>query len=421
MVKYKQEKLTKFFIKIPYIFQKRNGDKFLMNRSKKGIIVTSSLLVGILLISATILGFINYNHKVKVDNARIEVQTIQSDLKSLHTQVASFTNKDGYIKSGFTLDKLQPIEKELNSYKDSYTDFGIKKNELKNEIKVVKIDKKAVTTELSKLKTKYEVQEAVNSLFSKGVLDGDKLTESPVKDGLTAKDIEDAERLTLEKVESPSKWSDSINQSIKLATAQVKQQDVATKEVGKLISKDKVKDGLSRDAYNKAKKEVDKVKNEKVKTNLNKSLNKVLKVVKADEKKAKEQKKALEKMQTDAETKVQSQSQSSTSNTTSSNGQSTYSSNTGDSSNQSSSYSGGSSSNSTSVHRKSSGSSSNATTKSSGTSNSTSKKTSGGSSSSKTPKISNVQKRGEGVISNPRGNTGPGASTYEWGTFQIEE
>lgn len=393
-----------------------------MNHSKKGIIVVSSFLVGALIIGGSAIGVFNHSHKVKVNEARAEVQDIQTSLKSMYTEVASFTNKDGYIKSGFTLDKLQPIEKELNSYKDSYTDFGIKKDELKNEIKVVKIDKKAVTTELSKLKTKYEVQEAVNSLFSKGVLDGDKLTESPVKDGLTAKDIEDAERLTLEKVESPSKWSDSINQSIKLATAQVKQQDVATKEVGKLISKDKVKDGLSRDAYNKAKQEVDKVKNEKVKTDLNKSLDMVLKAVKANEKKAKEQQKALEKMKADAESKVQSQTGT---NETSSTGQSTYSGSTGGSNNSSSNYSGGSSNynNSTSVQRKSSGGgSSKATTKSS---NTTSKKSSGGSKSSNTPKISNVKKRGEGVIDEGGRNKeiggNKGANTYEWGTFQIEE
>lgn len=392
-----------------------------MNHSKKGIIVASSFLVGALIIGGSVIGVFNHNHKVKVNEAKAEVQDIQTSLKSMYTEVASFTNKDGYIKSGFTLDKLQPIEKELNSYKDSYTDFGIKKDELKNEIKVVKIDKKAVTTELSKLKTKYEVQEAVNSLFSKGVLDGDKLTESPLKDGLTAKDIEDAERLTLVKVESPSKWSDSINQSIKLATTQVKQQDVATKEVGKLISKDKVKDGVSRDAYNKAKKEVDKVKNEKVKTNLNKSLDKVLKVVKANEKKAKEQQKALEKTKADAASKVQSQSQSSTNSVTSSNGQSSYSNNTESSTrsnNQSSNYSGGSSSNSsnsTSVQRKSSGGSSNSSTKSS---NSTSKNSSGGSKSNGTPKISNVEKKGEGQIDN-RGSD-EGASTYEHYTFEVE-
>ncbi len=387
-----------------------------MNHSKKGIIVASSFLVGALIIGGSAIGVFNHIHKVKVNEARAEVQDIQTSLKSMYTEVASFTNKDGYIKSGFTLDKLQPIEKELNSYKDSYTDFGIKKDELKNEIKVVKIDKKAVTTELSKLKTKYEVQEAVNSLFSKGVLDGDKLTESPLKDGLTAKDIEDAEHLALEKIESPSKWSDSINQSIKLASTQVKQQDVATKEVGKLISKDKVKDGVSRDAYNKAKKEVDKVKNEKVKTDLNKSLDKVLKAVKANEKKAKEQQKALEKMKADAESKVQSQTGT---NETSSTGQSTYSSNTGGSNNSSSNYSGGSSNNSTNVQRKSSGGgSSKATTKSSGGNKSTTKKSSGGGKSGGTPKISDVEKRWEGQIDN-RGSD-EGASTYEGGTFKVE-
>ena len=413
------------------------------------MIIATSILVGTLSVGGTAYA-VQKNHADKVNDAKAELKQETKTLNSIESEVSAYIDKDGFLQSGLTYDVIEQLKKSLNSIKDDYIDFSIKKDDLKNEIKVVKIGKESLEQDFADITSKLQTQVAVNALFTKDAIDGNEVKTQSIKDGLTEEEVAEVKTLLKEEIKDDSKWGIELGKLADEADNQIKQIETATKAVNGLYSNDKVKDDVTVSQYKKAKSEVDKVKNENAKKDLEKKLDKVSTVAQANEKKAKEEAEAQAKAEAEAQAKAEAEAQAQatqTANTSTSNSNSSsngttsnyssssnsgssnsYSSNSGSSS--SSNYSSGSTSKSSNSTSKSSGSSSSSkstsssssSNKSSGSSSTSKSSGSSSSNSSSSGKITNVQKTGEGEIdySGKGKNTGTG-NTYEEWTFQMDE
>lgn len=291
-----------------------------MVRLKKGSIITTAILIGILIIGGMVYAVVQNNqYQEALKNATNQIKIEQDTLDALYERLEGYELDNGYLSEELTADVLAEVENSLNSVKDSYIDFHIEKDDLKDEIKVIKLDKKELEQKLAVLNSKLELQDKVNNLFEGAVLVGSKATEQPITDKVTKKEVEQIKTEDLTKVEEASKWKDSLESTLKDATSQLDQIELANKKVDAVHKDDKVVKGVSRDAYTEAKTEVDKVKNESIKKGLATRLTSVLKVVEADELKARQEteEKARQEAEAQAQAESAAQTQSSQGNTSS--------------------------------------------------------------------------------------------------------
>ncbi|CQR47383.1 hypothetical protein BN1058_01694 [Paraliobacillus sp. PM-2] len=353
-----------------------------MKRLNKKAVTATVALVGTLVLGSTVYGLAQSKH---LQETRTAIEQEQESLDSLSAKLESYQSKDGYLSKDLTVEKLDEIKNSLNLVKDSYIDFHIEKDDLKEDIKVIKIDKKAIKQELKVLNRKLIVQKAVNSLFEDDVLIGNKVSKQAIAHPITEGQINLVKTKYIGSVSVGSKWENAIKSIVDEATSQLKQVRKAEQEVIKAYKNNSVIEGVSRDTYKKAKTEVDKVVNQTIKDTLSGNLGKVLEVIEDNE--AESERLAKEKEQAEAQ-QVQKQS---TSGTKSSSSTSTKSS--------------------TTTTKKS--------TSSSGTT--TKKPSSGNTSGSKSDgswTAEDVVKTGEGSIKN-HGGSQEGSNTYETGTFVI--
>jgi cobalamin biosynthesis Mg chelatase CobN len=358
-----------------------------MGKKKKMVLVTS-VVVGTLAIGGTAYAVTsNINHQSVLDNTKNVLKSERSDLRGLKAQLSQMVDSKGYLTETATHDNLDKIKKDLNSMRDSYIDFQLSKDDLKDEFKVLKIDKQSVERKWSVVNNKLNAQDAVNALFNGVVINGSTVQSLPIKDRVTADQVANVRKTYLDGRKDSSDWFKALKSLVSDANNQLKQIDKATQAVNALFKGGKVVDGVSRDDYNKAKTEVNKVKNATVKSQLNGKLAEVLKVVKANEAKAK----------AEAEAKAKEQQQKTTSNQAvkSSNGSSSYNKSSG-------STVKGSQSKTTTSHKEVKSSSKTVHNKSEG--------------KSKTGKIKNVKVTGGGTVKN-YGGDGESAHTWEGGTF----
>lgn len=327
------------------------GGLLRMGHFKKESIIATSVLIGAFAVGGTgyAVSKTVSNHKEAVAGAKQGIKYEESSLKSIRSSVSKMSDKDGYLTSTASIAKLKGYQKKINRMSDSHTDFHIKKDDLKNPISVVKLDKKSVSKKVTAMERKVTIQDKVNSLFESKAINGKKVSKPAIKDRLTKDQVKSINEKYVNTHKENSKWFASIKSSVNEANAQLKQIDNAKKEVEKVYKNNKVVKGVSRSKYNSAKKQVDKIKNESVKKDLNSKLGKVLKEVKSNEDKARKEAEKKARVQS-ANT-----SQGSAKSTQSSNGQSTPSnSNSG----VSSSSNGVSSSSDTSTGSSNGGSSS---------------------------------------------------------------
>lgn len=417
--------------------KKKRAGKLSMSSKKRNLIIASSILLGTTTVGGTVYAYSQHtSHQESIDNATASIKLEQETLDQLFTKLESYELEGGFLSKELNVEELGKIEKSLNSVKDSYIDFHIEKDDLKSDIKVIKLDKKELEEKLEGISTKLTVQDQVNALFAEDVIVGSDVSKQALADGVK---VEKVDGIKESVTDVDSKWGKALTKSLDNAVAQVKQIDKANKAVAKVFKDDKVVEGVDRDAYKKAKSVVKKVENEKVSKELNTKLDKVLKVVKADEAKAKqlaeekEEAERVAKEKAEAEAQAQAQSQQSSSNSSSSNSTSSSSSSnssnssSGSSSSNTSKSSGSTSSKSSSSTSKSSSNTSSSSSKSSSSgsgggssSNSSSgSKSSGSSSSGKTGNVAkDVKKTGEGKIYDEDGTQ---SGTYEEGTFTWDE
>ncbi|MDF2902499.1 MAG: zinc ribbon protein [Bacillus sp. (in: firmicutes)] len=258
-----------------------------MNYTKKNIGLASVAVVGVLTIGGTAYAYTQHQHTEHLATVKTEIKSEQITLGHLKQQITSFSpNQNGFLQSGLTKTKLKSTKKSLEHLKDSYTDFDIHKNDLKSEIKVVALSKDKVEHDLKQVESKFKAQQTVNALFAQPVIDGNKLTKQAIANGVSLSKVKQVSSAVIGNRTTGDSWFKSLNASIKDAESQLKQIDVAKAKVKGLIKGDKVVKGVSQKKYDLALKEVKKIKNANERLLLKADLNKVLTVVKANEKKA---------------------------------------------------------------------------------------------------------------------------------------
>ncbi|GIN96922.1 hypothetical protein J6TS1_27920 [Siminovitchia terrae] len=305
-----------------------------MRHFKKNTIIGVSALIGVFAVGGIVYGF-NKQHTAQLNQVKQEIKSEQTNLQSIQSYISQLEDKDGYLSSEATIDKLNEYEKSLNSIKDSHSDYKIKKDDLKNEIEVMKIDKQDLTIELEAVKKKIELQEKVNSLFIEKTIEGSSVKSKPVANGIALDTVTEISNEALKGKDDGTAWFKSIQELVDDAISQLNQIEIATNTVSKLVDGDKVVKGVSRKGYDKATKEVNKVKNADVKKDLTGKLDKVLAVVeKNEEKEAKrlaklEQERAEKERQAAIQQSEQNNQQQVNQNTGSSNSVNNNTSNSG--------------------------------------------------------------------------------------------
>lgn len=268
------------------------------------------------------------NQKINQENKKIS--DVQKELSALYIDGTT------YLVSGLSNQQLKDLGqkvKELTTLEVTVSDKKITAS-LKNQ-----------DEEMKRVKATYEVisyqlkeQEGLNKLFVNPALDGNKVNKDlAIADGATKEKVESILKENKQVENSSildSDWSKSVNELKEVALNQLKQIDVATQKVNALFDKENVKGDVSQDAYNQAKGEVDKIKNEKAKKSLTDRLAKVAQKLEEKAQAEKQKAEAEQAQQAQATTNggtvtengTYSQNQSSSSNNYS---ESDYSSNAG--------------------------------------------------------------------------------------------
>lgn len=261
--------------------------------------------------------------RIKMEDQKID--TIKARIQALYSD-----HEKGYLVSDISEDELLNLQndiKKLNTVTITVSD------------KTVEARIKSQDQSIRDLEKSYELlyyqartQGEVNKLFSNPAIDGSKVNkELAIADDCKKEDVEKV--LSDTKIIDgsflvDSEWFKSIEVLKQSALGQLKQIEVATQKVNAMFDKENVKADVNQDSYNQAQGEVDKIKNEKAKKNLNDRLAKVAKKL--------EEKAQAEKQKAEAEQAQQQQEQATVSGGTTDNG--IYS---GEQSSSSNTYSGG--------------------------------------------------------------------------------
>ncbi|MDR0922099.1 MAG: hypothetical protein LBM95_06945 [Lactobacillales bacterium] len=235
-----------------------------------------------------------------VEEIKTELVAQTNSLESIEKQAGRLQDvKTGYLKKGLTSEEVAKLKKSLSSSLDLK---NVKKSDVASEVNTYDNKASDIKGELAKIEDKLNAQTTVNKFYleEKPAIDGNVVVKDlPIIDDLKADDVKSAkEKYYQAKLtkDTTTQWQASINVLIDNAEAQVKGIEDATKAVNDLFKDNKPQD--NEDGYNKAKTQVDKLKNKKAKKALNDKLAQVKKVV--DEVNKKE---ADEKAKAEAETK----------------------------------------------------------------------------------------------------------------------
>ena len=280
---------------------------------KTKIMVASGVVLGALGLGGVVYGVTNYTqqqaYQAKVESVASSVDKETKTLKELQAKInqAYTDNKKTFLKATFTKQALKDLEKSIEDYQEKFAklikvyaelkesdtgDFAFKKANLESGQKALKVDFKALADKANK-------QFAVNDLFEKPYLVGNKTTDQPIKATVKKADVEKVKQSSYTKGATDKQpFEQALNKGIESAEAQVNQVEKATKAVSELYNKDKVTDKANKETLENAKKEVGAIKNTTIKKTFDKALKAIEDKVKADEK-AKE-----EKAKTEAETKA---------------------------------------------------------------------------------------------------------------------
>lgn len=252
-----------------------------MQKRKKGFIIATAVLVGMLVVGGTTYGI---TRSKQLSDAQTSIKNEQQSLSSIKSSLGKMVNQSGYLTSYASVQKLNQFKNQVNQMKDSYGDFHIKKDDLKNEIKVAKIGKRDVLTKVIAIESKMKAQTNVNAMFVTKAIDGSKVTSQPIKRTLTIDQINKVKE-SLPSGED-NEWMKEVQGLTDDASSQVNQIAKAKQELGNLIKDGTVVATASRDGYNQAVADVGNIKNSDVKRDLLKKLEQVLQVVTANEAKA---------------------------------------------------------------------------------------------------------------------------------------
>lgn len=238
---------------------------------KTKIMVASGMVLGALGLGGVVYGVTNYTqqqaYQAKVESVASSVDKETKTLKELQTKInqAYTDNKKTFLKATFTKQALKDLEKSIEDYQEKFAklikvyaelkesdtgDFAFKKTSLDEGQKTLKADFKV-------LSTKAEKQFAVNDLFEKPFLVGNKTTDQPIKATVKKADVEKVKQSSYTKGATDKQpFEQALNKGIESAETQITQVEKATKAVSELYNKDKVTDKANKETLENAKKEV---------------------------------------------------------------------------------------------------------------------------------------------------------------------
>lgn len=280
---------------------------------KTKIMVASGVVLGALGLGGVVYGVTNYTqqqaYQAKVESVASSIDADAQTLKTLQDKInqAYTDNKKTFLKATFTKQALKDLEKSIEDYQEKFAklikvyaelkesdtgDFAFKKTSLDEGQKTLKADFKVLSTKAKK-------QFAVNQLFEKPYLVGNKTTDQPIKATVKKADVEKVKQSSYTKnVTEKQSFEKAINNGIDSAEKQVAQVEKATKAVDNLVKNGKATDKVTKETAEQAKKEVEAIKSETIK----KTFDDELKVI--EDKVQAEAKVKEEKAKSEAEAKA---------------------------------------------------------------------------------------------------------------------
>lgn len=266
---------------------------------KQKIVIISVISLAVIGGSIGYKAYADVQHQQKVEQALVLLSEKDSDLKALYKKSEDLYSKDksDFLNKETTEESVTSLENELEKIVEKYKNVTFPEGvESEDSLNYQEMNKEL----LSQAQTMLATQKVVNSLFGKIVIEGDAVSKDvAIKDDLKNDFIKSAKDSYYNE-ETKSEWQKSINNLLDSAEGQLNQITKAKQAVEKVFKDGKVT-STDQKAYDTAKAEVDKVKNEKAKKSLSENLTKVKTDIDKKAKEAEEKKKQEEQQVTEVE------------------------------------------------------------------------------------------------------------------------
>ena len=250
--------------------------KFKWSHLKKQYQITVIVAIVVVLLAGGTLGAYAYcNHQAELERQAYE-QAVMDQNAQLDKQASQLTKiqksaeallDESYLVATVTDEDIKTLEDQLAGIEmiiveDKYT------ADLQEQLDTNTAKKKEAKELLETIRTKYDKQAAVNSLFLEPALVGDKVKQDPIiADKLDSKAVTTAKEKHYHE-DSEEKWQQSINGLLDAAEKQIKQIDKLKAQLAKYLKDGVITDEVTPDTIASLKKEVEKVKNETIKAQL---------------------------------------------------------------------------------------------------------------------------------------------------------
>ncbi|MBS7576954.1 MULTISPECIES: hypothetical protein [unclassified Enterococcus] len=189
-----------------------------LNKKQKQI----ALIAGVVIILGGSFGVSAYQKRQETQ-AQLKIEQLQdSTYNGLSKIVAALTDKD-YLVADITQEQIDKVNQKVKSKQSNLSDSDYQK--LLNDLIVIQL--------------KFDLQVKTNSLFKSAVLNGSKITNQTIKDGLTSKTVDE---VNLDKL-SKSDFKTALENAKTNAKAQIKKvaDDKANVEKAKKEAEEKAK------------------------------------------------------------------------------------------------------------------------------------------------------------------------------------
>lgn len=251
-----------------------------MRLSKRGMLIVVVLAVILLLVGGFGAKSVYDRNQLNLADGALEYQL--SKLTAFEPQVEShFVEGNPDFVHDIEEEKLAELKAEWEGIlkEDDFQDYYSSSPEYKEYEELVE----SLSERLEELVYKTAVQSEVNALFSEAAIQDDQVeADLAIKDDLHAEEIAAVQPREAEE----DAWYTAINGLMTSASDQLKQIETAAEAVAKLFDGDEINSEVSREDYDSAEEEVDKIKNEKAKNELSDRLVPVIAFI--DEKEAEE-------------------------------------------------------------------------------------------------------------------------------------
>ncbi|MGX7244338.1 hypothetical protein ACWOC1_05760 [Enterococcus quebecensis] len=238
--------------------------------------------VGIALVAILIIGLIVFqkqaNEKKKIETAQTELAKIEKDTAKdgvTYKKVASLSDKEeDFLSKEIKLETIQEYKKELQKKQEKIVKIKeVQTSEAK--IKAAEKNVQQLQEKLILVNEKLAIQTDVNRFFITGekAIQGNEVKDQlPISANLTKDRISKVTELVEKNEQFKGKWKEAINSIIKNANSQVEQIDQINKLLNDVFEGNVPKTSVKQSDYDTLSKEIEKVKNNDLKTTFNAKL-----------------------------------------------------------------------------------------------------------------------------------------------------